>query len=267
MNIQFDYKETWFHQINPSFKLMIMIGLFLFMLFVHYFNWLFYLTLFFYALLVLFSGYSSKIICILTLPFFLVFASTASSMILFGKGETTWVEWGLIHITEESFYRGIHIGLRAFVFATLGLLFALTTRPVLLIYSLMQQLGLKPKYAYSFLAGLRLLPIMIEEYVTIRQAMKVRGVRDQKGWKSFLLKLNMYSIPLLAQSIRRAHRIAVAMETKGFHGDERRTYYYKTGYSLRDGYFIGCVILLIITSYYASTYLPIFGIGDVRHGS
>lgn len=105
----------------------------------------------------------------------------------FGKGETTWWEWGLIHITEESFYRGLHLGFRALIFALLGLMFSLTTRPVFLFYSLMQQLKLKPKYAYSFMAGIRLIPIMIEEFQTIRQAMIVRGVEQRKGLANFFI--------------------------------------------------------------------------------
>ncbi len=267
MSIHIAHKDTWLHTINPSFKLLIMVGLFIFMLFIHYLNWLCYFSLTFLFLLAFFSGYSYRKVCLMVLPFFLVFVSTSSSMILFGKGETTWLKWGLIHITEESFYRGIHIGVRAFTFATLGLLFALTTRPVMLLYSLMQQMGLKPKYAYSFLAGLRLLPIMIEEFFTIRNAMKVRGVKEQRGIKSLHQKLKSYLIPLLAQSIRRAHRIAVAMETKGFHGNKKRTYFYKPSFSKYDGYFIGCILILMVASYYASIHLPLFPTGDVRYGN
>ncbi|WP_412103534.1 energy-coupling factor transporter transmembrane component T family protein [Rossellomorea aquimaris] len=267
MNMEFVYKHTWLHDTNPSLKLIVMIGLFVFLLFVHYLNWLMYLTLFAFLLLWSFSGYSRKLVLLLVLPFFLVFLSTASSMIMFGKGETTWLTWGLIEVTEESFYRGVHIGLRAFVFAVLGLLFALTTRPVLLFYSLMQQLRLKPKYAYSFMAGLRLIPIMLEEFNTIGNALKVRGIREQKGMKHQIHKIQAYSIPLLAQSIRRAHRIAVAMETKGFVGDGERTYFYKVGFSKFDAYFIGSIILMILVSYFLSIDLPIFPTGDVRYGN
>ncbi|KPL60195.1 energy-coupling factor transporter transmembrane component T [Rossellomorea vietnamensis] len=261
------HKSTRLHYINPSMKLIVMIAQFLFLLFVHYLNWLLYLTLFAFLLLLSFSGYSRRLVLLMTLPFFLVFISTASSMIMFGKGETTWLTWGIIQVTEESFYRGVHIGMRAFLFALLGLLFALTTRPVLLFYSLMQQLGLKPKYAYSFMAGIRLIPIMLEEFNTIRNARKVRGSGERRGIKRLIHIMQSYSIPLLAQSIRRAHRIAVAMETKGFDGDGERTYFYKVGFSRFDGYFIGTIILMILVSYVLSIYLPIFPTGDVRYGN
>ncbi len=57
---------------------------------------------------------------------------------------------------------------------------ALTTKPVYLFYSLMQQVNMKPKYVYSFMAAIRLIPLMIEEMKTLHHALKVRGV--QKKW-------------------------------------------------------------------------------------
>src|SRR5690625_7111529 len=39
------------------------------------------------------------------------------------------------HITEESFFRGLHLGIRTVSFGLLGLVFALTTTPVQLFYS------------------------------------------------------------------------------------------------------------------------------------
>ncbi|OXS60177.1 energy-coupling factor transport system permease protein [Bacillus sp. V-88] len=267
MNMELVHKHTWLHRINPSMKLIVMIALFLFLLFVHYLNWLVYMTLFAFLLLWSFSGYSKRVVTLMAMPFFLVFLSTASSMIMFGKGETTWFTWGMVHVTEESFYRGFHIGLRAFLFSVLGLMFALTTRPVLLFYSLMQQLCLKPKYAYSFMAGIRLIPIMMEEFTTIRNALKVRGNRERTGYKKFFHTIESYSIPLLAQSIRRAHRIAVAMDTKGFDGERERTYFYKVGFSKFDSYFMGSIILMVSVSYILSIYLPLFPTGDVRYGN
>ncbi|WP_163103124.1 energy-coupling factor transporter transmembrane component T family protein [Peribacillus alkalitolerans] len=259
-------QETWIYRINPSFKLFVLMGLFIFILFVHVLNWLTYLTIISFILLWFFSGISKKMLFVLVLPFFIVFISTASSMILFGKGETIWFQWGLIQISEESFYRGIHLGFRAFIFATLGLLFALTTRPVMLFYSLMQQVHLKPKYAYSFMAGYRLIPIMVEEFFTIRNAMKVRGIAQNKGLTSFYHKLKTYSIPLLAGSIRRAHRIAIAMEAKRFTGNKHRTYFYEIRFSKYDGFFIALIMVIIFVSFYVSTILPIFPVGDVRYG-
>ncbi|WP_418909787.1 energy-coupling factor transporter transmembrane component T family protein [Bacillus pinisoli] len=258
-------KETWLYSINPTLKLMGIVLLFIQVLTIHNINILLNLTLLICLVFFLFNGFPLKKVALFLLPFLIVFMSTASSMIFFGKGDTTWFKWGLIHITEESFFRGIHIGFRALVFAFLGLLFTLTTKPVLLFYSLMQQAKLKPKYAYSFLAGYRLIPIMFEEFKVIHQALKVRGINRKKGLASIPAKLKAYCIPMLSQSIRRAHRIGVAMEAKGFQSNGSRTFYYQVGFSTRDFYFVTLFIVLVILSYMIGINYPYFSIQDVRY--
>lgn len=264
LNIDWSIDETWLHKTNPSFKLLCMLGLFAGILFIHNINILVIFTVGVLLFYFTSTGHPFERLFWISLPFALIFVSTSSSMILFGTGKTIWWEWGLIAISEESFFRGIHIGFRALSFAALGLLFTLTTRPVHLFYSLMQQLKVSPKYAYSFMAGMRLIPIMLEEFQTVQNAMKVRGVREEKGFKALFLKIKAISIPLLSQSIRRAHRIAVAMEAKGFSKAGKRTFYYKIGFSVFDLYFFAAFTLLICLAIFLGTNFPVFPVTDVR---
>ncbi|MDX8366899.1 energy-coupling factor transporter transmembrane component T family protein [Bacillus sp. SCS-151] len=265
MQFDFTYKETWLHKINPSLKLITMMILFLSVLLIHNINFMINYTIITLILFILFSGHPLKRVLLIFIPFIFIFVTTATSMIFFGKGDTTWFKWGLVHITEESFFRGLHIGFRALTFACLGITFALTTRPVFLFYSLMQQLKLSPKYAYSFMAGLRLIPIMIDEFQTIRYAMKVRGVESKRGMKGFYEKLRSYAIPMLSQSIRRAHRIAVAMEAKRFSQVKNRTYYYHISFSKFDISFVIYFVTMISVAYIISNQYPYFPITDVRY--
>jgi energy-coupling factor transport system permease protein len=258
------FKETWIHKINPSLKLIVLTAFFLFVLFIHNPNVMINLAIALYAVFFFATGHPKKRILLFSIPFFLIFISTASTMIMFGKGSTIIFEWALVKISEESFFRGVHIGFRALVFASISLLFALTTRPVMLFYSLMQQLKINPKYAYAFMAALRLLPILFDEMQTLRYALKVRGVESGKGINGFYLKLKRYTIPLLSQSIRRAHRIAVAMEAKRFSASKNRTYYYKTGFSRMDLYFITLLILIISATFFIGIQFPYFQVIDVR---
>ncbi|MDQ0162142.1 energy-coupling factor transporter transmembrane component T family protein [Aeribacillus alveayuensis] len=265
MDFELEIKETWLHKMNPSLKLLLFLILFISVLFIHNINFLINYTIASFLLFAFFTGHPLKHVLWLSLPFILIFVSTSTSMIFFGKGVTTWWQWGFIHITEESFYRGLHLGFRALIFALLGLTFSLTTRPIFLFYSLMQQLKLKPKFAYSFMAGIRLIPIMFEEFQMIRQAMMVRGVKQRKGIVHFFSQLKAYSIPLLSQSIRRAHRIAVAMEAKRFSSDTKRTYYYEIGFSKYDLYVVLYFMIAIFFSYYMAILFPYFPITDVRY--
>ena len=264
MRLQLSYKETWLHRTNPTLKLFIIFMMFVGVLFIHNPNVLINITILLFVFFIANTGYPLKTLVLFLLPFILIFISTATSMIFFGKGETTWFKWGLIHITEESFFRGIHLGFRALSFALLGIIFSLTTRPVYLFYSLMQQLKLNPKYAYSFLAGVRLLPIMVEEFQTIHNALKVRGAARIGSIRGAFEKMRRYAIPLLSQSIRRAQRIAVAMEAKRFSSTAYRTYYYEIGFSKYDAVFVASVVLLSFLAYYLSIVYPYFPITDVR---
>jgi energy-coupling factor transport system permease protein len=263
MQMDFSYRETWLHRINPSFKLLLIIALFINILFIHQINLIINYTIGTAILYLFFTGHPWKRIVLISIPFLLIFLTSSISMIFFGKGEITWFKWGLIHITEESFFRGLHLGFR-YCFATLGMIFSLTTRPVFLFYSLMQQVKVKPKYAYSFMAAVRLIPIMLEELQIIKYALQVRGVQHHKGFRGFFTKLKAFSIPLLSQAIRRAHRLAVAMEAKRFSETTKRTYYYRIGFSKFDWLFLLYFVAVIYISYYAATTFPYFSIQDVR---
>ncbi|MFD1178301.1 energy-coupling factor transporter transmembrane component T family protein [Paenibacillus puldeungensis] len=258
-------KRTWLHRANPACKLLLLLVLFLITLFTHRLDFMFYQAIIFTVLLFLLSGYEFWKVALLVLPFLLVFISSASTMILFGKGDHIWWSWGLIRISEESFFRGIHIGLKSVTFAAEGLLFVLTTSSVMLFYALMQQAKLAPKYAYSFMASVRLLPMVWEELQIRRNALRIRGIRAPRGIRGWAKQAKLYAVPLLSQSIRRAHRVAVAMEAKKFDSRRPRTYYYRSGYSRVD-----LLVLLVLAGAMAVAFAlaqvyPVFGISDVRY--
>lgn len=262
-----EFKETWLHRVNPTCKLLASMVLFLLILFTHNINVLLNTTWMFLVLLFAASGHPVRRVLLLLVPFGLMFVFSSTSMIFFGKGDTTWLRLGWIHITEESFLRGVHVGLKEINMSLSGLLFALTTRPVFLFYSLMQQLRLSPKYAYSFMAAFRLLPLVWDEYRTLRMALQVRGVKEKHGPRGWYEKLQRYSIPLLAQSIRRAQRIAVAMEAKRFSAVKQRTFYYAIGWSGADALWVGLLLLTWGAAVWLGQYAPFIGVEDVRYAS
>lgn len=265
MNALYRVQETWITRVNPSIKLILSIFLFFYMIFIHNPSHLAYLTILLGVILYVYSGHPLRYLLLFSLPFVLVFISSATSMIFFGRGDTIWYKWGLVQISEESFYRGIHLGFRALAFAILGMIFALTTKPVLLFYSLMQQLRVPPKYAYSFLASIRMIPIMYDEFQTLRHALMIRQAVPEKGVKGLFKKLKFFSIPLLAQSIRRAQRIAVAMEAKRFSQVSERTFFYKTDVRVNDLLFLTLVVLAPLVTFYLADLLPLFDRTDVRY--
>jgi len=246
------HKKTWLYKVNPAVKFVLFFTLFMVVFFNQQYQFTMNIMIMSALLLFMFSGYRLKRLLLFSIPVVISIFSTAVTMILFGKGETIWWQWGIIKISEESFYKGLLLGFKSASFGFLGLVFLLTSRPVMLFYALMQQLRLPAKFAYSFMAALRLVPIIIDELQARSNAFKVRGVTFSKGVKGMFERLRLYMLPIFAQSIRRAQRLAIAMEAKRFQIGADRTYYYPTSYQPIDGVFALLLISLSFGAYFLS---------------
>ncbi len=250
-------RKTWLYQVNPALKFISFMLMLLVILFTQNVNTACWQMILFLILLYLLSGHGWKRMLLFTAPFLLIFFSSAFALILFGRGETVWWQWGLIKISKESFQHGLLVGFKTLSFGALGLLFGLTTKPVKLFYALMQQLKLSPKYAYSFMAAIRMLPMVMQDFQQRSDALKVRGVQYSRGMRGIYERIKAYSVPLLAQSIRRAQRVATAMEAKRFQMNAARTYYYPLRYSSVDALFVIVMIACAAAFYSLSAFFPI----------
>ncbi|MBO1005697.1 energy-coupling factor transporter transmembrane component T family protein [Pseudogracilibacillus auburnensis] len=242
-------RETWLYRVNPALKFALFFILLLFVLFNQNLTFTFNQMIIYGILLYGFSGFPLKRLLLFSLPIILSFISSAITMILFGRGEIVWWQWGLIKISEESFQYGLLLGYKTACFGFLGLAFILTSRPILFFYALMQQFRLPSKYAYAFIASIRMLPVIVDELQTRANALKVRGVQFSKGMKGHYERLQMFSVPLFAQSIRRAQRVAVAMEAKRYQMGAERTYFYPTTYTRMDVVFVVIMSVSFVSAY------------------
>lgn len=255
--------DKLFFKINPSFKFLVIAALFIVYLSVHNLNTMIWATIFFLVLYFSVNGFPIKFsFWIIFLTFFVSFMGTAA-MIFFGRGTHVLFHWYLIMITKESLARGILIGLRTFIFTMIGMILASTTLPVPFFYSLMQQLKVPVRYAYGCLAAFRMLPMMAEEFVHIRQAMIIRGMMRKKGMRATYGRMKHYALAMLAQSIRRAQRTAVAMEAKRFSLTADRTYYYEVGWSRYDLYFLAVILWAVAAGFLLSHWVPLTPFTDV----
>lgn len=255
--------ETFVDRSNPITKMVMALMLFVTVIFIHNPNTLFHLSVIMLMAMLLLSGVkfrytSALLVLILSLGFI-----SSLYMIFYGEGTTTLYKFGIIHITEESFVRGLHIMMRGLVLSFFGAVIIFTTRITDVFYSLMQQLGLKPTYAYSFMAAVRMVPIIASEYMALRQARKVRKALIHRKYVSGLKGFKTTIITLLSQSIRRAYRLGVAMESKGF-DDGPRTYYHKTTFSLSDVYLLVFTAICIYTAITLGHAITPFASTDAR---
>ncbi|MCM3785064.1 energy-coupling factor transporter ATPase [Neobacillus mesonae] len=164
-----------------------------------------------------------------------------------------WIRIGSFEAGRETVLTALSLGVRTLAFSALSLMFILTTDPVKLMFSLMQQCKLSPKLAYGILAGYRFLPLFKEELTTMQQAHRMRGIQREKGLRFVLYAFKRYSIPLLASSIRKSERVAVAMVSRGFTGERNRDFYVKLQVKRRDWIFLlvlmGGIAISFVTSY------------------
>ncbi|WP_085991191.1 energy-coupling factor transporter transmembrane component T family protein [Oceanobacillus senegalensis] len=199
-------------------------------------------------------------------PFVLVALGFAWMTILyanqtFSYGEVLFTVW-TVEVTTGSLQTGISLALRSLCFVALSLLFALTTDSTKFMLSLMQQCKLSPKITYGILAGYRFIPVFQHELQILRQAHRIRGISRKRGIRGRFNQILRYSIPLLANGIRKAERVAIAMESKGFTGEKDRTYYHQMKVGKKDWLFfvliVGTLFLVFSLSYYLG-YLNLFG--------
>lgn len=122
-----------------------------------------------------------------------------------------------------DFANGLGLGLRLLGIALSGVVALATTEPTDLADSLQQQAHLPPRLAIGALAAVRSLPILAIEWQLIGMARRARGV--SAGWSPLAAARLAFGklLALLVGAVRRATRLALAMDARGFGTATRRT--------------------------------------------
>lgn len=123
---------------------------------------------------------------------------------------------GPLEIGQVAARDGLAVGLRVLTVALAGLLAVIPTDPTDLADSLQQQLGLSPRFAVGALAAVRLMPAIAQEWQTLRLARRARGVSAGRSPISAVRIAAGQLFALLVGAIRRATRLATAMEARAF---------------------------------------------------
>jgi energy-coupling factor transport system permease protein len=159
---------------------------------------------------------------------------------------TVLAEIGPLVVTFEAVWRGGAIALRVLCFAVYSLLFVLTTDPTDFVVALVQHWRVSPRIAYASLAAYRFVPLFSAEAESIRLAHKVRGLGEGRRLSGWWEATRRFAIPLLASAIRRAERVAIAMESKGFDGTSPRTYFRTIRWKPADLVFILAMAVAVV---------------------
>ncbi len=124
---------------------------------------------------------------------------------------------------SRNLLTGLALGMRLLGIAFAGVLALASTDPTDLADSLQQQARLSPRLAVGVLAAVRMLPIMAIEWQILGMARRARGVTA--GWSPIAAARLLFGmlLALLVGAVRRATRLATAMEARGFGAGDRRT--------------------------------------------
>lgn len=145
---------------------------------------------------------------------------------------------GPIRVSPDGLLYGVTIVCRLVAIFAASLMFVLTTNPVDFVAALIQQAKLPVRVGYAVFAAYRFMPLVHEEFENIQAAHHVRGGAGGAGPIAWARQMFGYAIPLLAISVRRAERVALAMDSRGFGARPDRTYYRRTSFHRADLWFV-----------------------------
>lgn len=162
------------------------------------------------------------------LAFIIVFTFVLN--MLFTGGTIIWSFW-IIKITHEGVQQAVKMIVRLMMLITGTFLLTYTTSPITLTDGLENLMNPLKKIrvpvhelAMMMSIALRMIPTLIEETDKIISAQKARGADFESGNLIRRAKAMLpILVPLFISSFRRADELAVAMESRCYHGGEGRT--------------------------------------------
>lgn len=165
---------------------------------------------------ILCSGVQVKKLLLFLLPILLAALGMFVTGYRFSAGDGMPVNEAMLAVEDSRLWNGMTLASRVLMFAGMGYLFALTTDRIPMVRSFQRRFRLPQIFAYGLLAAWGVFPQMMREYRRTRAAFRARGIRVFPVSPS-LLK------PLLVKSVRWSEELAVAMESKGFDGHQKRS--------------------------------------------
>jgi len=186
-------------------------------------------------------------------PVWIIVAFTAVLNLFYTNGEVL-LDLGVLQITKEGILAAVFMMLRITMLIMGTFLLTYTTSPIRLtdgIESLLSPLkklhAPVHELAMMMSIALRFIPTLIEETDKIMSAQKARGADFESG--NFLQRakaLVPILVPLFVGAFHRAEDLAVAMESRCYHGGEGRTKLHVLHFGRADALVLGAALLFTV---------------------
>ncbi|WP_165164371.1 energy-coupling factor transporter transmembrane component T family protein [Corynebacterium qintianiae] len=163
-------------------------------------------------------------------PLFVVAPIAGVPMALYGRsGGVVFFSWGLINVTELSLSLAAAAVARVLAVVLPVAVLSADVDPTDLGDGLSQVLKLPERFVIGAVAALRMLTLLREDLDAMRMSRRARGVADSGRFRYFF----SLAFGVLVMSLRRAGKLAAAMEARGF-GSGPRTHARVSALGQRD---------------------------------
>ncbi|MBQ4580709.1 MAG: energy-coupling factor transporter transmembrane protein EcfT [Clostridia bacterium] len=260
--------DSWVHRLDPRTKILLTVAMIVAVFLVK--------TMVGYALILGFVYLVSKLSSIPfkmlmkgVKPLRFILILTFLLNLFFNNGETLLINWGFLKISYEGLSTAVHYSLRL-VFLVLGTsLMTLTTSPIALSDGI--EMLLSPLKKIHFPAhelammmsiALRFIPTLMEEADKIMKAQMARGADFESGNLLARAKAMVpLLVPLFVSAFRRAGDLAMAMESRCYHGGENRTRMRVLKITKNDWYAaLGVAVLIALVLLESHVTLPVWNL-------
>ena len=176
-------------------------------------------------------------------PMLYILIFTAVLNLFMTRGGETVFSWSIFHITELGIKTAVIMVVRLVLLIVATSILTLTTSPLMLTDGIEKLL--KPfeiikvpahEIAMMMTIAIRFIPTLSEETEKIMKAQMARGADFESG---NILRRAKAMVPLLVplfiSAFRRADDLAVAMDSRCYHGGKNRTRMKQMRFSWRDG--------------------------------
>ena len=194
---------------------------------------------------------------------FMILMITMVFNILLTPGEVLW-KFGIFQVTREGIALAVKMAVRLVYLVIGSSLMTLTTTPNQLTDGL--EKSLRPlnkihvpvhEIAMMMSIALRFIPILTEELEKIMKAQTARGIDFESGGLLKRVKSMVpIIVPLFVAAIRRANDLAMAMESRCYHGGVGRTKLKPLKYEKRDKIAYIVLFVFLAVMIYLSFFSP-----------
>jgi energy-coupling factor transport system permease protein len=188
-------------------------------------------ALLFEAVLLPFAGVRGKQFRLRTLPVWVAAPLTGVTIALYGEPSgAVHFEFWAIRISDGSLELALATVLRVLAIGLPAVVLFLTVDPTALADGLAQVWRLPSRFVLGALAALRLVGLFLEDWRSLEEARRARGVGDVGR----IRRLPGQAFALLVLSIRRGSKLATAMEARGFGSGIERTWARTSRFGVRE---------------------------------